>query len=203
MTGVQTCALPISGLGGGSSNAAAALLGLNRLWKLRLSRKKLLELAARLGSDVPFFILETPFAVGTGRGEKLKKITAPRLKFWHCIVKPPFSISTKEAYSGLRASRLTPQKTDVKMLLRSFQKGPTPRFSQLLQNSLEAALNKRVTTILGIKEKLLSHGALGSLMSGSGSAVFGIFRSGGQARRAARFLRRANKRWQVFVASTI
>ncbi|MGH7197954.1 MAG: 4-(cytidine 5'-diphospho)-2-C-methyl-D-erythritol kinase [Candidatus Omnitrophota bacterium] len=192
-----------AGLGGGSSNAAATLLGLNQLWRLGLSRKTLLGMAAGLGSDVPFFILETPFAVGSGRGEILKKMGAPSLKIWHCVVKPPLSISTKEAYLNLRASRLTPKKANAKMLLRSFQEGNASRFSQLLQNSLETALNKRVTTILEIKKKLLSQGALGSLMSGSGSAVFGIFKSRRKARKAARFLRKADKRWQVFVASTI
>ncbi len=195
--------IPVAaGLGGGSSNAAATLLGLNRFWKRGLSRKALLKLASKLGSDVPFFILETPYAVGEGRGEILNKIAYRGPKMWHCIVKPPFLISTKEAYQALSPSSLTPKKTNARMLLRSFQEGSTPRLSKLLQNSLEAALNKRVTTILEIKKKLLNQRALGSLMSGSGSAVFGIFRTGEAARRAARFLRRENKGWQVFVAST-
>ena len=98
--------IPVSaGLGGGSSNAATVLLGLNRLWKLRLSRRKLLRLAARLGSDVPFFILEMPFALGRGRGGILKKISAPRVKLWHVVVKPPFGISTKKAYEALSGLR--------------------------------------------------------------------------------------------------
>src|SRR3989338_5202174 len=91
--------IPIAaGLGGGSSNAATVLLGLNRLWRLRLSKTRLLKLAAKLGSDVPFFILETPFAEGRGRGEILKPIRLKGAKLWHVIVKPPFGISTKHAY---------------------------------------------------------------------------------------------------------
>jgi 4-diphosphocytidyl-2-C-methyl-D-erythritol kinase len=190
-----------AGLGGGSSNGASALLGLNRLWGLGFSRRKLLKLAAELGSDVPFFILDTPFATGEGRGEILKKIDAQGLKIWHCIVKPPFSISTKEAYGALPPSSLTPQKSSATMLLRSLKKGRLD-LSKLLRNTLEDTLSKRVTTILEIKKELLRQGARASLLSGSGSAVFGIFQSRKKAERAARCLRRAHRRWQVFVAST-
>ncbi len=190
-----------AGLGGGSSNAAAVLLGLNRLWKLKLSQKQLLALGAELGSDVPFFILETPFALGTGRGEILRKVSVKKARFWHCLVKPPFGISTKEAYGALRPSSLTPPKANVKMLLHSIQKGDSERLSELLVNSLEVSLNNRVTTISKIKSELVRHGAFASLMSGSGSTVFGIFRSRQKAARAARILKK-NKSWQVFVAST-
>ena len=204
--------IPVSaGLGGGSSNAATVLLGLNRLWKLRLSQKKLLGLASELGSDVPFFILDTPFALARGRGEVLKKISAPGRKFWHCVVKPPFGISTKEAYEGLnlpssarpprRGQGLTPPKPNVKMLLHSIQRGDSARLSRLLINSLEVSLNNRVTTILEIKNSLLEQGAFASLLSGSGSAVFGLFRTRQKAVRAAHFLKK-KKSWQVFVAST-
>lgn len=196
--------IPVSaGLGGGSSNAAAVLLGLNRFWKLNLGREKLVELAATLGSDVPFFILESPFALGTGRGEILKKIKAPKRKIWLCLVKPAFGISTKEAYKGLRLSSLTPLEGNVKMLIHSIQKGPLKRLSELLVNSMELSLNKRVTTISKIKRMLLRNGALNALMSGSGSAVFGIFRSKKEAAGAARVLRKKNKLWQVYVASTL
>ncbi len=195
--------IPISaGLGGGSSNAATVLLGLNRLWKLRLSKAQLLRLGASLGSDVPFFILDTPFAIGRGRGELLRRVKAPRLKIWHCLVKPAFPLSTKKAYQSLPSSCLTPQKADVKMLLHSIQRGQGTTLAKLLTNSLEATLNKRVMTILEIKKKLLEQGALGSLMSGSGSCVFGIYASRDQAFKAARVLRSQTKNCQVFCAST-
>lgn len=190
-----------AGLGGGSSNAATVLLGLNKLWKLKIPRKKLAALGARLGSDVSFFVLDVPLALGTGRGEKLKALPAPKRKIWHCLVKPDFGISTKEAYGALRASFLTPQKTNVKMLLQSIQKGDSRRLSGLLKNSLELTLNTRVTTILKIKEELIRQGALGSLMSGSGSTVFGIFNSEQKARKASLFFKKY-KAWKVYVAST-
>ena len=190
-----------SGLGGGSSNAAATLVGLNKFWDLKLSKKELYELGALLGSDVPFFISGARFALGRGRGEILKAVRAPRVKIWHCLVKPPFGISTKKAYQSLDQSSLTPKKANVKMLLHSIQKGHSSALTKLLTNSLEHALNKRVTKISEIKKELMRQGALGSLLSGSGSCVFGIFRSRKKAEKAARFLK-ANKGWQVFTAST-
>ena len=195
--------IPIAaGLGGGSSNGASVLLGLNRLWKLGLSKEELLRAGTELGSDVPFFILETPFASGRGRGEILRKIRQPGKKIWHCLVKPPFSISTKAAYKRLKTSSLTPKKADARMLLHSIHKGYLKSLSKLLTNSLEDALDKRVMAILKIKKELMRRGALASLVSGSGPTVFGIFSSQDTARRAARALRK-NRRWQVFVASTL
>ena len=195
--------IPVSaGLGGGSSNAAAVLVGLNRLWKLRLSRKKLMALGAKIGSDVPFFILDVPLALGTGRGENLKKWPPPKRRIWHVLVKPPFGISTKEAYAGLPRPFLTPKKTDVRMLLHSIQRSDSKALSELLTNSLEAALNKRVTTISEIKKKLLGEGASAALLSGSGSCVFGLFSSKQKASQAAGRLRKVHKTWKVFVAST-
>ena len=167
-----------AGLGGGSSNAATVLLGLNRLWRLKLSRRSLLKLGATLGSDVPFFILETSFARGEDRGEKLKKISAPGVRFWHCIVKPPFGISTRQAYEGLKMKKqgmLTPPNDDVRMTVQSIRKGSAGSLGRLLVNSLEATENKRVKEILVLKNSLLRQGARGALMSGSGSAVFGLF----------------------------
>ena len=215
--------IPVSaGLGGGSSNAAAVLLGLNRFWKLDLPEKKLLELGASLGSDIPFFILNTPLALGTGRGDILTRIPTPGRKIWHCLVKPPFGISTKEAYQGLNLPSLTPSKSDVRMLIHSIRKGDFRRVSGFLTNSLErtglstaptdvprsrdrgleVSKNKRVITILKIKSELIRQGALGSLMSGSGSTVFGVFRSKRESDRVAKILKKKNKSWQIFVAST-
>ena len=193
--------IPVAaGLGGGSSNAATVLLGLNRLWKLRLSRPRLLRLAAEIGSDVPFFILETTLAVGRGRGERLTPVQGPRRKIWFCLVTPAFGISTKEAYGAWRAS-LTPPKTDVKMLLHSIRRGSSQMLAPLLFNSLETALNKRVRSISKIKRELLRTGALGCLLSGSGSTVFGVYASKSGAFKAARFLKR-HKGWKVFAVAT-
>lgn len=214
-----------AGLGGGSGNAATVLLGLNRLWKLRLSRKALLKLGAELGSDVPFFILETSFALGEGRGEILKVISAPGIRIWHCIVKPPFGISTQEAYEWLDRGKIAPPpvchgpfgtslltkakqvveltlpKTDVRILVRSLQKGRFRIAGSLLANDLELSLNKRVRIISNLKKTLLDQGAFGALMSGSGSAVLGLFDSEKAAKKTADFVKK-NKIGRVFVAKT-
>ncbi len=196
--------IPVSaGLGGGSGNAATTLLALNRLWKLKLSQTQLLRIASELGSDVAFFVLKTTNAIGTGRGEKLKKISLRAPKRWYCLVKPPFGISTQEAYAGLSRLRLTQPSTDVKMLIRSIQKGDAKSLAGLLNNSLELVLNKRVIEINKIKDKLVLNGAKVALMSGSGSSVFGLFDSKPKAEWAARKLRKENKAWQVFVASSL
>ena len=206
--------IPVSaGLGGGSSNAATVLLGLNRLWKLGLPRKKLMTLGSKLGSDVPFFVLEVSLALGRGRGEILKKLPKPKQRLWHVLVKPPFGISTKEAYAGLappvlrpsfnsERAGLTPKKTDARMLIHSIHRGDLGALSKLLKNSLEVVLNKRVKTILEIKKMLLKMGASGALLSGSGSCVFGLFSTKEKASKAAGCLKKAHRNWKVFVAST-
>ena len=98
---------------------------------------------------------------------------------------------------------LTLAKVNVRMLLHSIHEGDSAAISKRLINSLEQSLNNRLATILNIKKQLLSQGALGSLMSGSGSSVFGIFSSQTRAKTAAAFLRRAHKSWKVFVVSTL
>src|SRR3989338_10151359 len=98
--------IPVSaGLGGGSRNAASVLLGLNLLWRLELPKKRLLEIAAKLGSDVSFFILERSYAFARGRGEILKPLHPGPGTLWHCLVKPPFGNSTKKAYQRVLRQR--------------------------------------------------------------------------------------------------
>ena len=199
-----------AGLGGGSSNAAAVLLGLNKLWKLKLSRRKLMKYGAMLGSDVPFFLMESPAAIATGRGEILTKLPYKAPRLWLVLVKPPFSISTKEAYARLKPrfyckkgkeASLTPLMADARMLLQSVKQFDAKTLKYLLENTLELALNKEVIEINRIKKLLIDNGAFGSLMSGSGSAVFGIFQSKAKAAQAARSLGK-NKGLRVFVVST-
>lgn len=195
--------IPISaGLGGGSSNAATTILALNRFWKLKLSRQNLFKIGAEIGSDVPFFIMNTTNAFGSGRGEKLNKVALPRKKRWYCLVKPPFGISTREAYEGLAGVQLTPLHANVRMLVRSMQKGDANSLAKQLTNSLELVLNKRVTEISKLKENLLREGALAALLSGSGSSVFGLFSSENKARLAARHLVKKYPKWWVQVVSS-
>ncbi|MBI5555256.1 MAG: 4-(cytidine 5'-diphospho)-2-C-methyl-D-erythritol kinase [Elusimicrobia bacterium] len=163
-----------AGLGGGSSDAAATLKALNKLWLLRLPDKKLIQIGARLGSDVPFFIKGGTVLV-KGRGELLTPWPGvPSLRL--VLVKPALSISTVWAYKNLKIS-LTKRPKNIKIIQYSLK---TKRFNQLkqyLQNDLESVCSAKYPLILEIKHRLLAAGAALALMSGSGSAVFGLIAS--------------------------
>jgi 4-diphosphocytidyl-2-C-methyl-D-erythritol kinase len=188
---------PAAGLGGGSSNAAAVLTGLNRLWKLSLSDRELSRMAARLGSDVPFF-LQGGTVLARGRGEVLTPLEM-RADFHLVLVKPDLSIATAWAY-GQAKIHLTSNSKFVKLnsLKEIFS---LDQVLPLLDNDLEQAVGTVYPLIAEIKSDLLSKGAIAAAMSGSGSAVFGIVRSRKAARQLARQMRR--DRWQVFVVRPI
>lgn len=172
-----------AGLGGGSSDAAATLIGLNRMFKLGLSPAELEKLGLSLGADVPFFIRARP-ARARGIGERLTPLRGvPCL--WLVIVYPGFPVSTAWAFKKL-ALTLTKfsTNTSIPLSLKRFD-----RLSDLLVNDLERVTLRRYPKIGAIKEQLLHHGATGGLMSGSGSSVFGIFNSRGAALKALRRLR--------------
>jgi 4-diphosphocytidyl-2-C-methyl-D-erythritol kinase len=188
---------PAAGLGGGSSNAAATLMGLNRLWKLNLSKENLFDLAVKLGSDVPFF-LEGGTALAEGRGERL---TPLRLvpDFWLVLIKPNFPIDTSWAYGQVKIP-LTSNSQYVK--LNSLKQILTlEQILSLLDNDLEDAVGGFYPSIGAIKEELLSKGAMGAAMSGSGSSVFGLVETQEAAENLAQRVRRA--KWQVFVVRPV
>jgi 4-diphosphocytidyl-2-C-methyl-D-erythritol kinase len=164
-----------AGLGGGSTDAAATLLGLNRLLRLRLSVARLEKMALSLGADVPFFIRARP-ARARGVGEKLSRLSGlPRV--WFVIAYPGFPVSTASVYRNvtLKLTKTTVN-TSITTSLNNFDK-----LSSLLENDLESVTLRRYPEIGVLKQKLLREGAPRVLMAGSGSAVFGIFAS----RRAA------------------
>ncbi|OGW93821.1 MAG: 4-(cytidine 5'-diphospho)-2-C-methyl-D-erythritol kinase [Omnitrophica bacterium RIFCSPLOWO2_01_FULL_45_24] len=108
--------IPIAaGLGGGSSDAAAALIGIDKLFRLKSDDEILTALGKKLGADVPFFILDTPFAIGRGRGDKLKVVRS-KARFWHLLVYPGFKAATKDVYKAFEGSKyLTPRQGSVKI----------------------------------------------------------------------------------------
>jgi 4-diphosphocytidyl-2-C-methyl-D-erythritol kinase len=164
-----------AGLGGGSSNAAVTLLALNRLWRVGLGRSGLQALAARLGSDVAYF-LEGGLCLGEGRGERLSPLEdLPRL--YGVIVLPPVVSLTAEVYRRFRPS-LTSRVRVSKMnrFLRSREIGS-------LENRLESTVFRLYPQLKDIKRFFRSRGAALSLVTGSGSAVFGLFRSREEAER--------------------
>lgn len=184
--------IPVGGgLGGGSSDAAAVLKGLNRYHGNPFDRQALLSLAARLGADVPFFIDQRP-AVAAGIGERLTAYHGlPPLGA--LLVCPDFGISTAEVFENLNFG-LTKSKKKLRYL--PFKNG---NFSanKHLHNDLEAGVIRRFPVIARIKKMLQDQGAIGSMMSGSGSTVFGLFVDQAAAERAEKTLDRPDA-WQVY-----
>jgi len=160
-----------AGLGGGSSDAAAVLRGLNELWKLRLSNSQLRTIAEQIGSDVPFFI-EGGNAYASGRGEILEHFSLD-LPFWIAVVTPLINISTEWAYSHLKLQRdgkLSELRTKIAKQISNPKK-----IASLVQNDFEESTIKFYPEIGQLKEKLKESGAVFASMSGSGSSVFGFF----------------------------
>lgn len=178
-----------AGLGGGSADAAAALAALNTIWGLRQSRKELHRVAAGLGADVPFFLMGGT-AVGTGKGDELYPVDdVARLGV--VIVKPSFGVSTASAYRWVdedRAAGLPPVATDrTRDVHVGWAMDPL-----VVMNDLEAPVVRRHPEILEIIEACYREGAQVAAMTGSGSAVFGLF-SETVAPKAARGLQRPDR----------
>ncbi len=199
--------IPIgSGLGGGSSNAAVVLLGLNRLWKLNLRRNRLLELARELGSDVPFFIYNVSFAQGSFRGDKIRPLDSlKKLKLWHILVVPRLNVSTQLIYNKwdtFKSFKLTRPRYDVKILNSGLKKNALSLIAKALFNSLEEITARLYPRIKTIKGKLRRLGLKAILMSGSGPAVFGIVSSRKEALSLYRQLGKEDRWGKIFVART-
>ncbi|MBF0352441.1 MAG: 4-(cytidine 5'-diphospho)-2-C-methyl-D-erythritol kinase [SAR324 cluster bacterium] len=166
-----------AGLGGGSANAAGVLVLLNQYYDQPLNHTDLHQLAQPLGSDVPFFLKPTPAEVH-GKGEVLKPLAGyPELPL--LVIKPPFSIPTVEAYRQCTPKPLQtiPQIHTLAELLGN------------LHNQFESTLFPAYPDLAQIKQLLLEHGALGALVSGSGSAVFGIFENELSRNQSIEYLR--------------
>ena len=158
--------IPIAaGLGGGSADAAAALRALGRLWGVRLETTSMREIAASLGADVPFF-LQGGTARGRGRGDVLSRL-ADRPRRWAVVATPPFGVSTPEAYRWFDEATLkgSPYRRGV----------GRPLQGRRLFNDLQAPVVARHPEIGALVEQLKRSGASQAAMSGSGSAVFGLF----------------------------
>ena len=174
-----------AGLGGGSSDAAEALLALRELWKVRVGDEEVVAIAAGLGSDVPYFFVGGT-ALGLGRGEEVYPL-ADLPRWWVVLIVPPFGIATADAYEWLDELRAhTPE-------------GPQPRFlpdtwlgkTVPLVNDLERPVNERHPVIGTLVDRLTKLGAVMAAMSGSGSTVFGIFTTAAAADAALRSLRKS------------
>ena len=186
--------IPVAaGLGGGSSNAATVLLGLNEMLELRMDRVRLQRLGAQLGADVPFFVFQRP-AWATGTGTELTPLP-PLPDVAYLLINPGIAVSTAAVYQSLQ-------------LTKGGELANLPRFSVVTRGDLCAALHNdlekvtlaRYPLLSRIKQQLLEAGARGALMSGSGATLFGVFDSLEHAQKAANELAVETSWWVCPVA---
>lgn len=185
-----------AGMAGGSTDAAAALVGMNRLFQLKLSEQQLMEYGVKLGADVPYCIMRGT-ALSEGIGEKLSRVS-PMPDCYILIAKPNINVSTKYVYENLNLPELESH-PDIDLLLRAIEEKDLATLSANLGNVLETVTIDRYPVIQKIKETMLAKGALGSLMSGSGPTVFGIFDSEATVREAYKEVRKIQAVRQAYV----
>ncbi|MBR3205962.1 MAG: 4-(cytidine 5'-diphospho)-2-C-methyl-D-erythritol kinase [Bacillus sp. (in: Bacteria)] len=183
---VITKAIPVAaGLAGGSSDAAAALRGLNRLWKLNLTLDELAELGAEIGSDVSFCV-HGGTALATGRGEKLKHIATPS-HCWVILAKPVIGVSTAEVYRQYDASKV--EHPNVQRMIEAIEAKDYKEMCGSLGNVLESVTLKMYPEVDMIKRQMKRFGADAVLMSGSGPTVFGLIQYESKVQRIYNGLR--------------
>lgn len=192
--------IPIAaGLAGGSTDAAAVLMGMNELFGLGHSKDELQELGVKLGADVPFCIMGGT-ALAEGIGERLTPIkTMPTM--YLVIAKPSIGVSTKYVYENLRLEQVT--HPDTEKILAAMQRKELAEMTGLLGNVLESVTIEKYPLIRELKDAMLETGAVGSLMSGSGPTVFGIFDTMEKAAEAEKRMQRKYPRVFIQAADII
>ena len=189
-----------AGLAGGSADAAAVLKGMNHLFRLGMTEARLCELGARLGSDIPFCIMGGTM-LATGRGEVLTRLPSfPRLSV--VLAKPPVGVSTAWAYKTYDAGYDGPH-PDNEAMLEAIHGGDAHKAAGLLCNVLEGVTETEHPVIADYKRLMMEHGAMASMMSGSGPTVFGLVREKQQAWHLADTLKKYDGEAGVFVAETL
>lgn len=191
--------IPIAaGLGGGSSDAAAVLRGINEMFSLNIPQQELMDLGKEIGADVPFCI-KGGTALAGGIGEKLTALTefnnVPIV-----IVKPNIRVSTPWVYKNLDLEKVT-NRPDTELLLKAIRDRRVDVVSHNLSNVLEVVTAERYRVIKKIKKILIENGANGSLMSGSGPSVFGVFLDKDKANSAYKKIKKG--KWDCFLTETI
>ena len=197
--------IPIAaGLAGGSSNAATVLLGLNKIWNLKLTQKQLVDFAKKIGSDVAFFLYDTSWGLGTERGDKIKKL-AVKTNLWHLLIVPRFKLYAGEVYQTFARDHagtkgLTNKNRNVSILLHYLKNNNREGMASLIHNDLETPILKLAPRLALLKKKLKSLNPLGVMISGSGPGVFALT---GSEQVARRLKKKFEKQYsQVFVVST-
>ncbi len=192
--------IPMSaGLAGGSTDAAAVLLGLNRLWGLDLSLEEMERLGARLGSDVPF-CLQGGTMLATGRGERLEPLTSLP-PCYVVLAKPRFGVSTAWVYGKYRGSAVQSH-PDTRGVIGALEQGDLLGVASRLSNVLESVTMTEYPLIKKLKESMIKYGAMASLMSGSGPTVFGLVEDKEKAEYIATELRKQSDA-EIIITKTV
>lgn len=192
--------IPVAaGLAGGSTDAAATLVGLNKLYGTHFSKEKLMEMGLKLGADVPFCIARGTM-LAEGIGEVLTKLP-PMPHTYLVLVKPPVSASTANVYKNLNLNNIKVHpKTSV--VIQALEQGNMLEVAENMANVLEEVTIPMYPEIEDVKRLLIKYGAKGAMMSGSGSAVFGLFSSKEAAQKASKHLKMNHNMREVFVTTT-
>lgn len=191
--------IPVAaGMAGGSTDAAAMLFGMNRLFSLGLTKRQLMERGVQIGADVPYCIMRGT-ALAEGIGEELSPI-APMVKCPVLIAKPSISVSTKFVYQNLKLDDTTVH-PDIDLLIEDIKAKNLYDIAAHMGNVLETVTIPNYPVIDEIKKHMLSHGAVGAMMSGSGPTVFGLFDDEAIAKKAYKAMRSSHLARQVYLTS--
>ncbi|WP_353095553.1 4-(cytidine 5'-diphospho)-2-C-methyl-D-erythritol kinase [Tissierella praeacuta] len=164
--------IPIAaGLAGGSTNAAAVLKGLNEIWRLGLSKEELMDIGVEIGADIPYCIMGGT-ALAEGIGEKLTEVKAFKEKNI-LLVNPGVGVSTADVYKNLKLNSRS--RMNVEKIISSIENDDIKSLANSMTNIMEEVVIEKLPIIFEIKKDMMTYGALGSLMSGSGPTVFGLF----------------------------
>ena len=189
--------IPVAaGMAGGSSDAAATLVGMNRLFHCGLSKEKLMELGVQIGADVPYCVLRGT-ALAEGIGEKLT-VLPPMPDCWILIGKPGISVSTKYVYTTLDLNTDTVH-PDIDGMKKALEDGNLYGITERMGNVLQDVTIPAYPEVERIKEQMKTLGAVNAMMSGSGPTVFGIFDNEEKAQKACQKLRESGSCQQVFL----
>lgn len=191
--------IPVAaGMAGGSTDAAAMLFGMNRLFSLGLTKRQLMERGVQIGADVPYCIMRGT-ALAEGIGEELSPL-APMVKCPVLIAKPSISVSTKFVYQNLKLDDATIH-PDIDRLIDDIKAKNLYDIAAHMGNVLETVTIPNYPVIDEIKKHMLSHGAVGAMMSGSGPTVFGLFDDEATAKKAYKAMRSSHLARQVYLTS--
>ncbi len=188
--------IPVSaGMAGGSSDAAATLVAVNRMFRLRLSKKELMKRGVAIGADVPYCVMRGT-ALAEGIGEKLTALP-PAPDCYVLVGKPALNISTKQAYASLHLEKIA-RHPDIQSLVQGIRDQDLKAMAPYMENVFEPGITKENPVIGEIKELMLDNGALHAMMSGSGPTVFGLYESWAATQKAAGVLRESQLARTVF-----